>query len=99
MGGRSFTHTGWYLSEEGLLVGHFVLQLVIEVVDGRGLPLCCQVAFLQRGDPLLHVFLLSHGLHPHMDAHHSGPLRCGKGERSFIPLAGLAAAAYWCPQT
>lgn len=49
-----------YLSEEGLLVGHFILQLVVEVVDGGGFPLSCQVALLQGGDPLLHVFLLSH---------------------------------------
>lgn len=60
------TTGGSYLSEEGLLVGYFILQLIVEVVDGRGLPLCCQVAFLQRGDPFLHVLLLSHRLQPQM---------------------------------
>lgn len=59
------TKHGAYLSKEGLLVGHFIFQLVVEVVHGGGLPLSCQVALLQGGDPLLHVFLLSHRLYIH----------------------------------
>lgn len=80
---RRQTTAGSYLSEEGLLVGYFILQLVVEVVDGRGLPLCCQVAFLQRGDPFLHVFLLSHRLQPQVDVRSSfrPTLWCGKAER------------------
>ena len=52
----------WYLAVQGLLVGQLAFQLVIEVMDGGGFSLGCQVAFLQRGDPLLHVFFLSQGL-------------------------------------
>lgn len=45
-----------------LLVSQLVLQFVIEVVDGCGLPLSSQVAFLQRGDSLLHVLFLGQSL-------------------------------------
>lgn len=52
----------WYLAVQGLLVGQLAFQLVIEVMDGGSFSLGCQVAFLQRGDPLLHVLFLSQGL-------------------------------------
>ena len=52
-----------YLSEEGVLVGHLILQFVIEVVNRRGLSLGGEVTLLQRGDPLFHVLLLGHRLH------------------------------------
>lgn len=81
--------TGSYLSEEGLFVGYFILQLVIEVVDGRGLPLCRQVAFLQRGDPFLHVFLLSHRLQPHRDGHSSLRLSLRRGIDERSPRTSL----------
>lgn len=86
------------MSEEGLLVGYFILQLIVEVVDGRGLPLCCQVALLQRGDPFLHVLLLSHRLQPQMNGC-SSFRHSLRDECSSIPLSGPAAAAYSCLQT
>lgn len=52
-----------HLSEEGLFIGQLVLQLVVDVVDGGGLSLGAQVAFLQSDDPFFHVLLLAHGLH------------------------------------
>lgn len=51
-----------YLAVQGLLVGQLIFQFVIEVMDGGGLSLGCQVPFLQCGDPLLHVLLLCQGL-------------------------------------
>lgn len=51
-----------YLAVQGLLIGQLILQLVVEVMDGGGLTLSSQVTFLQGGDSLLHVVLLSHSL-------------------------------------
>lgn len=48
-----------HLSMQRVLGGQFVLQFVVEVVDVCGLPLSREVAFLQRGYPLLHVLPLS----------------------------------------
>lgn len=68
--GRS-RHTD--LSEERLLVGQLVLQLVVDVVHRGGLALGAQVALLQGYDPLLHVLFLTHGLQadPHSQSNQS----------------------------
>lgn len=50
------------LAEEGLLVGEFILEFVVQVVNRRCFSLSCQVAFLQCRYPLLHVILLSERL-------------------------------------
>lgn len=99
-----------YLSEEGLFVGHLVLQLVVQVVDRGGLPLGGQVAFLQRGDPLLHVFLLGHGLIKHTAVSNQphcvwryltepSPSSSPSPPLPSSPLSGLAAAVCSCLQT
>lgn len=54
-----------YLPEKSLLIGQFILQLVTDVVQRRGLSLSTEVTLLQSHDPLLHVLLLAHGLDTH----------------------------------
>lgn len=51
------------LSEECLLIGQLVLQFVIDVMHRGGFSLGTQVTFLQRDNPFLHVFFLTHGLY------------------------------------
>lgn len=68
-----------YLAVQGLLIGQLILQLVIEVMDGRGLALRSQVALLECCDSLLHVFLLGQSLGQERRA------REGKASASLCP--------------